>query len=76
MRYELLTASPTHVLADAGYDSAANRSIIEGYGAIPVIKQHPTRKLKIATGPIYSKRSSIERIFGRGKDFRRLNRSP
>ncbi|MCH8296549.1 MAG: transposase [Chloroflexi bacterium] len=30
--------------------------------------------LKIATGPLYSKRSSIERIFGRAKDFRRLNR--
>lgn len=71
---ERLMAAPTHVLADAGYDSAANRSIIEGYDAVPVIKQHPTRKVKITTGPLYSKRSSIERIFGRAKEFRRLNR--
>ena len=71
---ERLMVSPTHVLADAGYDSTADRAIIEGYDAIPVIKQHPTRKIKIATGPLYSKRSSIERIFGRAKDLRRLNR--
>ena len=71
---DLLPAKPVFVLADAGYDSAANRAIVEEHGAIPVIKQHPTRKVQITTNSIYSQRSSIERIFGRLKDFRRLNR--
>ena len=69
-----LTTPPTYVLADAGYGSAANREIVESYHAVPVIKSHPRHKVQGATNPIYSKRSSIERIFGRAKDFRRLNR--
>ena len=69
-----LTAPPTYVLADAGYGSAANREIVESYHAVPVIKSHPRHKVQGATNPIYSKRSSIERIFGRAKDHRRLNR--
>ena len=71
---ELLPTPPTYVLADAGYGSAANRAIVESYHAIPVIKSHPRHKVPQPTNPIYSKRSSIERIFGRAKDFRRLNR--
>ena len=71
---ERLTTPPTFVLADAGYGSAANREIVENYNATPVIKSHPRHKVQGTTNPIYSKRSSIERIFGRAKDFRRLNR--
>ena len=71
--------NPTHVLADAGYDSRANIEYVESIGALPIIKR---RKLKGRVLPeptkawwtLYRKRSSVERIFGRAKDFRRLNR--
>ncbi|MDA0265053.1 MAG: transposase [Chloroflexi bacterium] len=40
---ECLTTPPTHVLADAGYDSAANRQIVEGYrGRIQCNRCHQT----------------------------------
>ena len=70
---ERLTMPPAFVLADAGYGSAANREIVESYHATPIIKSHPRHKVQGTTNPIYAKRSSIERIFGRLKDFRRLN---
>ena len=73
-----LTESPMVVLADAGYDSEANRRIIERHNAMPIIKrnkrrgkvQKPTTSFKL----FYDKRTAIERMFGRLKDFRRLNR--
>ena len=34
----------------------------------------PRHKVQGTTNPLYAKRSSIERIFGRLKDARRLNR--
>lgn len=71
----LLPAPPRFVLADTGYSSAANRQIVEEYHAVPVIKPHPRHKVQITNdATLYAKRSSIERIFGRLKDFRRLNR--
>ena len=71
--------NPTHVLADAGYDSYANIAYVEDMGAVPIIRR---KKLKNRTLPeptkawwtLYRKRTGIERIFGRAKDFRRLNR--
>ena len=71
--------NPTHVLADAGYDSAANFTYVEGIDAIPIIKR---KKLKNRPLPeptkawwaAYRARSGVERMFGRAKDFRRLNR--
>ena len=71
--------NPTHVLADAGYDSAANIAYVEEIDAIPIIKR---RKLKGRVLPeptkawwvLYRKRSGVERIFGRAKEHRRLNR--
>ncbi|PKB80639.1 MAG: hypothetical protein BZY88_08300 [SAR202 cluster bacterium Io17-Chloro-G9] len=70
--------NPTYVLADAGYDSKANNAITEEHGAIPIIKRNPrghtVPKPTEEWKDIYAKRSGIERIFGRLKDFRRLNR--
>lgn len=69
-----LTRPPAYVLADAGYGSAANRQIVEDYHAIPIVKSYPRHKVPGTTSPLYAKRASIESIFGRLKDYRRLNR--
>ena len=69
---------PVYVLADAGYDSKANNAIVEAHNAIPIIKRNPrghevpkpTKEWK----EVYAVRTGIERIFGRLKGFRRLNR--
>ena len=59
---ELLPNPPTHVLADSGYYSAANRAIVEEFNAIQVIKPHPLHKVQFPTTPIYSKRASIQPV--------------
>lgn len=71
--------NPTHVLADAGYDSMANIRYVESIDAAPIIKR---KKLKNRPLPeptkawwaVYRQRSGIEHLFGRAKEFRRLNR--
>jgi len=70
--------NPVYVLADAGYDSINNRAIVEAYNAIPIIKRNPrgheVPKPSNEWKEIYAHRSGIERMFGRLKGFRRLNR--
>jgi len=70
--------NPVYVLADAGYDSKANNAIIEEHNAIPIIKRNPrghtVPKPDDAWKAVYAERTGIERIFGRLKGFRRLNK--
>lgn len=70
--------SPAYVLADAGYDSHNNRAIVEAHNAIPIIKRNPRGRTiepdSAEWKEIYAHRSGIERMFGRLKGFRRLNR--
>ena len=68
---------PSYVLADAGYDSIRNRELVEAHNAIPIIKRNPRGRVypkpTIDWYSLYAKRTSIERVFSRLKDFRRLN---
>jgi len=70
---------PEHVICDTAYSSNELRHLIKRqYRAEPIIKYHPrnkkyqepeTKEWKTT----YSKRTSIERLFGRLKNHRRLN---
>ena len=61
------------VLADKGYDSDAIRRQIEAAGAAPNIPPKVNRRWKPCFSPVlYRGRNSIERMFGRLKDFRRI----
>ncbi len=70
---------PDYVICDAGYSSDKLRSLIKRqYRAEPIIKVNKAHKkaLFIETDDwkaIYNRRSSIERMFGRLKCYRRLN---
>jgi transposase len=70
---------PTYIIADAGYSSDKLRGLIRRqYRAEPIIKVNPTHKKALFTETeewkaIYNRRSSIERLFGRLKGYRRLN---
>ena len=71
--------NPTHVLADAGYDSYANFAYVEGIDAVPIIKRkklknRPLPEPTTAWWTAYRARSGVERMFGRAKEHRRLNR--
>ena len=74
-----LDFAPTHLFADAGYDSAKNFAYAESIDAIPIIKRkrlknRPLPEPTKAWWTLYHERSAVERIFGRAKEFRRLNR--
>ncbi len=70
---------PNYVICDAGYSSNKLRSHIKRqYRAEPIIKVNKAHKksLFIETKEwrdLYGRRTSIERLFGRLKQFRRLN---
>jgi transposase len=70
---------PDYVICDAGYSSDKLRRLIKRqYRAEPIIKVNPTHKKALFPiteewQAIYNRRSSIERIFGRLKGYRRLN---
>jgi transposase len=72
---------PEYVICDAGYSSQKlRRTIKRQYRTQPIIKVNPSHKKAKALLPeteefreIYNRRSSIERIFGRLKGYRRLN---
>lgn len=70
---------PQYVICDAGYCSKKLRSLIRRqYRAEPIIKENPRRKRTLPPESkewqtIYNRRSSIERLFGRLKGYRRLN---
>lgn len=61
---------PSYVLADAGYDSAENRTVAKLFGAIPVIAGNPRRSRVIKAEPLpnYEKRWSVEHVFSRLKE--------
>jgi transposase len=70
---------PQYVICDAGYCSKALRQLIRRqYRAKPIIKVNRahTKSLFFETEEwkaVYNRRSSIERLFGRLKGYRRLN---
>ena len=71
----LLHLVPTGVLvlADRGYDTNAVRSAIEAQGATPNIPPKSSRRWKPCLSRVlYRGRNTIERMFGRLKDFRRI----
>ena len=70
---------PQYVLCDAGYSSKKLRMLIRRqYRGEPIIKVNPRHKKALFPETkewkaIYSRRSSVERLFGRLKGYRRLN---
>lgn len=57
---------PKYIIADAGYSSGKLRRLAKAqYRAVPIIK--------VNWKALYNRRTSIERIFGRLKCYRRLN---
>ena len=78
-RYTYSKFKPNYVICDAGYSSNKLRKLIKRqYRAEPIIKVNPAHKkaLFIETKEwqaLYNRRSSIERLFGRLKCYRRLN---
>ena len=72
---------PQYVICDAGYSSKELRHVIKyQYHAEPIIKVNPAHKKAMRLYPetrefqaIYNRRTSIERLFGRLKCYRRLN---
>jgi transposase len=80
-RYTYSRFHPEYVICDAGYSSQRLRhSIKRQFRAKSIIKTNPSHKKAKALFPedeefreIYNRRSSIERLFGRLKGYRRLN---
>ncbi len=78
-RYTYGKFRPDYVICDAGYSSNKLRGLIKRqYRAEPIIKAHPRHKAARIPETrefrtIYSRRTAIERIFGRLKCYRRLN---
>lgn len=70
---------PQYVICDAGYSSTKLRFLIKRqYRAKPIIKVNPAHKKALFPETeewkaIYNRRTSIERLFGRLKCYRRLN---
>ena len=72
---QLPSASILH--ADKGYDSNAVRRQVEERGVMPNIPPKANRKWKNCFSPfLYRNRNAIERMFGRLKDFRRIDVTP
>lgn len=64
---------PKDLLADAGYDSDANRDELLVHGTRPVIKPNPTRKnVPDFDREAYKARNKIERMFNKLKQMRRI----
>lgn len=70
---------PEYVIADAGYCSEKLRRLIKRqYRGKPIIKENRRSKANITPETeefrrVYSSRTSIERLFGRLKGYRKLN---
>jgi transposase len=70
---------PDYVICDAGYSSDKLRRLIRRqYRADPIIKVNRSHKKALFTETkewqsLYDRRTSIERLFGRLKGYRRLN---
>jgi transposase len=78
-RYTYGKFHPDYVMADAGYSSKKLRYLVKRqYRAEPIIKVNPAHKKALFPETeewkaLYNRRSSIERVFGRLKGYRRLN---
>lgn len=80
-RYTNSKFHPEYIICDAGYSSKKLRHAIKRqFRAKPIIKVNPSHKKAKALFPedeefreVYNRRSSIERLFGRLKGYRRLN---
>jgi transposase len=65
--------SPTHVLADKGYDSDRILGFIQGQGVVAVIPPKVNRKVQREYDrELYRQRNLIERAFNRLKQWRRI----
>ena len=61
------------LVADKGYDSRALREWLDERGTTPVIPPRRNRKIQYAYDKaIYRQRNTIERMFCRFKDWRRI----
>lgn len=68
-----LVPTPRKLLADRAYDARKLRDWLVERGCEPVIPPNPTRKHPHAYDPVaYRSRNTIERMFCRLKDFRRI----
>jgi len=65
---------PRAVVADKGYDSAANRAIARRRGAVPVIPYRKNTKAipKHFAAALYRGRARIEQMIGKLKRFKRI----
>jgi transposase len=78
-RYTYSRFHPDYIICDAGYSSKKLRTMIRWqYRAQPIIKVNRTHKKALFPETdewraIYSKRTSVERLFARLKGHRRLN---
>ncbi|MCW2244482.1 transposase [Azospirillum fermentarium] len=73
MEIPLEIPSPKALLADAGYDSDANREHLLIRAIRPIIKPNPTRKTMPAFDKeAYKARNKIERMFNKLKQMRRV----
>lgn len=68
-----LAPTPRRLLADRAYDARKLRNWLTERGSEPVIPPNPTRKNPHPYDPVvYRSRNTIERMFCRLKDFRRI----
>ncbi len=73
MEMPLACPRPRLLLADAGYDSDANRASLLLHATLPVIKSNPTRKnVPSLDTQAYKNRNRIERMFNVLKQSRRI----
>lgn len=73
---EALTAEiyGCYVIEDRAYDSNKNRKILEAQNNVAVIPNRKNRKRKISYDEkLYKLRGSVERVFGKIKENRRLS---
>ncbi len=65
--------APKNLLADAGYDSDANRDELLHHGVRPVIRPNPTRtRIPSFDKLMFKMRNRIERMFNKIKQSRRI----
>ena len=65
---------PRAIVADKGYDSAANRAAARACGAVPVIPYRKNTKVipKRFAAALYRGRARIEQMIGKLKRFKRI----
>jgi transposase len=65
---------PRAIVADKGYDSAANRASARARGAVPVIPFRKNTKAipKVFAKALYRGRARIEQMIGKLKRFKRI----